>query len=345
MMDIDAATGLRGDSFGFGTYDSGGRSFPGLVRPDGSVIDLSGRFHDTHEILDDWERNFEVLVKLDAHPSGPILQFSELRPLPPLAHPNILGGGANYRRHVVEMLTHGPYSKRRRQEGESLEDAWRRNMAFVDKRAEYGMPVVFACLHSALCGANDDIVLPPVGKNHDWEMELAVVISRGERFATIDEAKSMIAGYMMFNDLASLDQFQRPDMPWQFDMFIKNQPTFKVAGPFIVPAQFVRRDELVIKLEVNGIEKQHWPVTDMIFNCEKLIVYASERARLMPGDVILTGSPPGNASLTGDFLKDGDLVTGSVTGLGRQRNRCVLERVREGRNPVFGAFSPAMMGD
>jgi 2,4-didehydro-3-deoxy-L-rhamnonate hydrolase len=344
-MDVDPVTGLGGDSFGIGTYDSGGRRFPGLVRPGGSVVDLSGRFRDTHEILDDWQRNFEILSELNAHLSGPTLQFSELRALPPLGHPNILGGGANYRRHVVEMLTHGPYSKRRRQEGESLEDAWQRNMAFVDNRARYGMPVLFACLHSALSGANDDIMLPPVGKNHDWEMELALVIGKGRRFATIEEAKSMIAGYMMFNDLATLDQFQRPDMPWQFDMFIKNQPTFKVAGPFIVPAQFVCRDELVIRLEVNGVEKQNWPVTDMIFSCEKMVVYASERTLLMPGDVILTGSPPGNASLTGDFLKDGDVVTGSVTGLGRQRNRCVAEQLREGARPVFGAFSTSMMVD
>jgi hypothetical protein len=58
----------------------------------------------------------------------------------------------------------------------------------------------------------------------------------------------------------------------------------------------------------------------------------------MPGDIIMTGSPPGNGSLKGDFLKDGDLVTGSVTGLGHQHNRCVAEVLEQGRKPLFGAY-------
>jgi 2,4-diketo-3-deoxy-L-fuconate hydrolase len=343
MSDFDPVTGLAKGSFGFGTFEHQSRRFPGLVQYGGAVLDLSRKFHDTHEILDDWERNFDLLVDIDAKANGTVVRFDQVRALPPVAHPNIHGAGSNYKQHVVEMLTHGPYSKTRPQPGEAFEDAWKRNTEFVEHRAKYGMPVMFAICHSALCGATDDIIMPAVGKNNDWEMELALVVGSSRRFATPEEARTMIAGYMCINDLATHSEFNRPDVPWQFDMYVKNQPSFKVAGPFIVPAIFINpvRDNIVIKLEVNGESKQNWPVTDMIFSCEKLLVYVSERARLMPGDVIMTGSPPGNASLSGQFLKAGDIVTGSVTGLGRQHNICVDEVLEPGRKPFFGGFSLA----
>jgi 2,4-didehydro-3-deoxy-L-rhamnonate hydrolase len=338
MKIFDPVTGLAKDTFGFGTYEAKGRQFPGLVRFGGDIIDLSETFRDTHEIMDDWDRNFARLVEINARPNLSHLHFDQIRALPPLAHPNILGGGSNYRQHVIEVMTHGPYSKLRRQEGESDEDAWNRNAAFVDHRAKHGMPAFWCGSHSSLCGAQDDIVLPAIGKNHDWELELVLVLGKGMRFASLDEARSMIAGYMMINDLGTLDQLQRSDIPWQFDMTIKSQPTFKVCGPFIVPAAFVERDSIQIKLEVNGVVKHDWPVRDMIFSPEKMVAYASERFRLTPGDIILTGSPPGNASISGDFLKNGDVVTSSLTGLGRQRNRCAAEQIEDGRIPVFGTY-------
>lgn len=340
MAKFDPVTGLREGSFGFGVFEKDGRKFPGLVQYGGGIKSLSGMYHDTHELLEDWERAFDKLVDLDAQGHASDAHFSEIRPLSPVQHPNIHGGGSNFKKHVTEMLTYGPYSKRKAQPGETEQQAWDRNAAFVELRAKHGYPIIWTGMHSSLCGAHDDIILPLVGKNHDWEMELGVVIGKSRRYANLEEAAEMIAGYVAINDLCSLDQFARPDMPWGFDFYVKNQPTFKVCGPFIVPAVFVNptRGDIQIKLEVNGDPKQDWPVSDQIFNCEKMVAYASERTNLMAGDLILTGSPPGNGSLKGDFLKDGDLVTASLTGLGRQRNRCVQEILEPGRNPVYGTY-------
>ena len=81
-----------------------------------------------------------------------------------------------------------------------------------------------------------------------------------------------------------------------------------------------------------------WPITDMIFSPEQFLSYASERIRLMPGDLLITGSPPGNAgSHGGRWLRPGDVVESSLDYLGRQRNRVVAED-SEGRRPTFGPF-------
>jgi 2,4-didehydro-3-deoxy-L-rhamnonate hydrolase len=338
---VDPATGLLRGSFGIGSFALGARRFPALVRPDGSVLDLSGQFVDTHAIFDDWDRNFDTLVELDARPGSATLQLAELRALPPLAHPNVLCCGANYKQHVAEMLTRNKFNQHNRRPGETDADFFKRNYALMEQRQREGTPFFWTGLHSSLTGANDDVVLPLLGTQHDWELELGAVVARGARYASVKEAEALIAGYVIVNDLGSVDQFRRTDIPFGFDWISKHQPSFKPTGPFIVPAPFIHfGDDIRIKLQVNGQLMQDWPVTDMIFNIPQVLAYASERIKLLPGDLLSTGSPPGNGAHHGRFLQAGDIIDSEITYLGRQRNHCVQEDAG-GRKPAYGYWKDA----
>jgi 2-keto-4-pentenoate hydratase/2-oxohepta-3-ene-1,7-dioic acid hydratase in catechol pathway len=334
--DFHAATGLRSGSFGIATLAEGEREFPALVLPDGAVLDLAAEVADTHALFADWPRWFDRLVDLAAQPHRAVASFAELRRLPPLAHPNLLMAGANYKTHVAQMLTKNRFNQHNRLPGESDEAFYQRNYEMMERRAREGTPFFWTGLHSSMAGADDDIVLPVLGEQPDWELELGVVIGRHARFASVEEAAGLIAGYTIVNDLGTVDIFRRTDIPWGYDWVGKHQPTFKPIGPFIVPAAFVDpAQEMRIELRLNGEVMQDWPTNDMVFNPPQLLAYASERVRLMPGDILSTGSPPGNGMHHGRFMQDGDLVESSITGLGRQTNRCRAES-RPARGLAFG---------
>jgi 2-keto-4-pentenoate hydratase/2-oxohepta-3-ene-1,7-dioic acid hydratase in catechol pathway len=338
MTEFDPATGLAKGSFGVGTYRvPGGLPFPGLVLADGTMIDISMRYADTHAVFDDWARALDWFVDLAAGAGGE-LRFADVECLPALAHPNVLGAGSNYRQHVAEMMTHNRFNQVNRLLGESDEAFFQRNLAEVDRRARGGMPFLWTGLHSSLSGANDDIVLPLIGENPDWELELGVIVAGTARYRTPEEAEELIAGYVIVNDLGTVDEFRRVDIKFGYDWISKHQPSFKPFGPFVVPKQFVDRDRIRIRMKVNGETMQDWPVTDMIFSPEQMLSYASERVRLTPGDLLITGSPPGNAgSHGGRWLKPGDVVESELEFLGRQRNRVVAED-SGGRGVNFGPF-------
>ncbi|MYQ30438.1 fumarylacetoacetate hydrolase family protein [Streptomyces sp. SID4956] len=336
MTTVHPVTGLVQGTFGIGTFAAGHRIFPALVRPDGGAVDVSERFHDTHAVFDDWPAAFAVLSRTAADAPS-THHLDDLRPLPPLAHPNVLCAGANYKRHVAEMLTRNRFNQHNRLPGEDDEAFFARNLAMMDTRAREGTPFLWTSLHSALAGAGDDITLPHVGVQHDWELEIGAVIGRTARNASLEEARELIAGYVMVDDLGSVDLFRRTDIPWGYDWIAKHQPGFKPCGPFVVPAPFVDVDRVRITLKVNGATMQDWPASDMVFDLPSLVAYASERVRLLPGDIVTAGSPPGNGAHHGRFLTPGDLVEGEITGLGRQHNRCVTEDTG-GRTPVFGAW-------
>ncbi len=327
MTDFNAATGLASGSFGIGTFaQGGGEAFPALVLPDGTVLDLSARWRDTHAIFNDWDRSFDALVDIAAKREGPQSEFAALAPLACLAHPNMLFAGSNYRQHVAEMMTHNKFNQHARLPGESDASFFERNLAEVDRRAREGMPFFWTGLHSALCGANDDIPLPLVGEHPDWELELGVIVGKTGRYVKPEDANDLIAGYVMVNDLGTVDEFRRTDVRFMFDWVSKHQPNFKPLGPFIVPKQFVDRDAIRITLKLNGDVMQDWPVSDMIFSPEQILSYASERIRLTPGDLLSTGSPPGNGAFHGNrWLRPGDVVESELTFLGRQRNTVIAE--------------------
>lgn len=339
--DIDTTTGLRKGSFGIGTFSDGSRTFPGLVKPDGRVIDLSSMYKDTLDIFEDWQSNFDKLLAVAANGDA-LFDFGALRPLPPISRPNLFGAGANYKTHSAQMLTKNKFNQHNRHPGESDDDFFKRNYALMERRAKEGTPFFFTGLHSSLVGANDDVVLPVLGTSPDWELELGVIVGKHGRFASIEEAESLIAGYTIVNDLGTVDLFRRTDIPWGYDWISKHQPTFKPFGPFIVPAAFVStKDDLRIQLKLNGEIMQDWPANDMIFGPSSLLAYASERVNLMPGDLLFTGSPPGNGAHHGRFLKEGDVMEANITYLGYQRNRCVQEPT-PARSLTFGHWKNAV---
>jgi 2-keto-4-pentenoate hydratase/2-oxohepta-3-ene-1,7-dioic acid hydratase in catechol pathway len=195
----------------------------------------------------------------------------------------------------------------------------------MDERVAHGEPYIFLGAVSALAGAYDDVVLPPRGEEHDWELELAAVIGRGGRDIAREDALDHVAGYTICNDLTTRDLVHRPDLAAIGSDWVrgKNSPTFLPTGPWLVPSRFVGDPmSLRIRLELNGAVMQDESTADMIFDVARLVSYASERVELLPGDLLLTGSPAGNGTRWNRFLRDGDVMEGTITGLGTQRNRC-----------------------
>lgn len=338
MTDINENTGLAEGTFGLAQLADQNRKFHAIVRPDGSVIDISGTFANSQELYTDWDRTFDKLVKINAKAEVLAGTFDDFRPLPPTEFPQIFGAGSNYRQHAAEMYTHSGGYESFREEGESDDSFFARNMDFVERRRATGMPFFWMATHGSLAGANDDIVLPPVGEKHDWEGELCAVLAGGSpRFMDPTEAADYIAGYTMVNDMHTLDYFNRSDILWNNDWIIKQQPGFKLVGPFVVPRQFAEiLGNLQIRLWVNDEIKQDWPTSDMIFSPAEFIAYASERVKILAGDLLMTGSPPGNGGVHGRYLHPGDRVELRLNGLGVQRNRVVAEEISDGRKPYYG---------
>ena len=171
--DIDPATGLRTDSFALATLAEGERAFPALVGSDGAVTDLSDRFRDLHEIVEDWAANLDRIGNLWAGTGRPTRPLAGLRPLPPLAHPNVFGAGANYKTHSAQMLTKNEFNQHNRKPGESDEEFFQRNLELMERRSREGIPFAWTALHSSLVGATDDVVLPALGDEPDWSSSSA----------------------------------------------------------------------------------------------------------------------------------------------------------------------------
>jgi 2-keto-4-pentenoate hydratase/2-oxohepta-3-ene-1,7-dioic acid hydratase in catechol pathway len=311
-------------TFGLGTFsDDGTPPFPGLV-VGGNVIDLRTAFGPgitTLQLLDDWEASLSRLSEIAAVGVGAGVPLATLRPRVPVVARQVLCAGANYRRHVREMA----YAFMRRDgdsrpEEDLRRDAEQRTLQLADED-----PFIFAGLPSALAGANDDIVLWGPGQQHDWELELAVVIGHGGRDIPVDQAMDHIAGYTISNDISTRDLLARPGFPMSDLIMCKSRPTFFPTGPYMVPRSAVGDlDALRLTLRVNGEVMQDETLADLIHPIDRLVAYASTAVELYPGDLLLTGSPAGNAGHHGNrWLRPGDLVEGEITGLGRLRNLCI----------------------
>jgi 2-keto-4-pentenoate hydratase/2-oxohepta-3-ene-1,7-dioic acid hydratase in catechol pathway len=182
----------------------------------------------------------------------------------------------------------------------------------------------------AICGPDDNVLLPDIGTQHDWELELGVVIGTGAYRVGVDDALAHVAGYVIANDLTTRDRVFRPDLPGLGTDWLagKNSPTFLPLGPWLVPAPFVPDPaDLRVTLKLNGQTMQDETTADMIFGVPELIAHVSAITPLRPGDLVLTGSPAGNGAHYGRYLQPGDVMEATITGphvdLGTQHNRCV----------------------
>jgi len=238
----------------------------------------------------------------------------------------IFQAGANYRQHVLDLMAG---ADRRGDVSDGLTAADRdRARDELDKRLTTGRPFVFLGSANCMIGARDDVILPFDSHQHDWELELAVVIGRRARRLPRERALAAVAGYTICNDVTTRDALIREDtrslgLDW---LAGKNAPTFLPTGPLFVPACHVGDPtDLQITLRVNGTAMQDESTADMVFDVAALIEFISTVAELRPGDLVLTGSPAGNGASHGTFLKSGDVMEGTITGLGTQQNTCVAE--------------------
>ncbi|MFC4504359.1 MULTISPECIES: fumarylacetoacetate hydrolase family protein [Streptomyces] len=304
--------------FALGTFRAGRAPFPGLVTG-ARVRDLSDLVPSVRALVEDWDSRLPRLTALAARTDGTWHDLPDLDVLAPIEPGQILQSGANYRKHVVDLVA----AEKESLHGATPEDARADAERMMDERIRSGVPYVFLGSPRAMCGPYDDIVLPALGEQHDWELELALVIGKAGRNIAEADAYDHVAAYTVCNDLTTRDRLYRPDLKAiGTDWFTaKNADTFLPTGPFLVPAAFVGDPgDLRITLRHNGIVRQDESTKDMIFDIPRLIAYVSTTTTLRPGDLLLTGSPAGNGAHWGVFLKPGDLIEAEITGLGQQRN-------------------------
>jgi 2-keto-4-pentenoate hydratase/2-oxohepta-3-ene-1,7-dioic acid hydratase in catechol pathway len=180
-------------------------------------------------------------------------------------------------------------------------------------------PVLFSKFSNTLAGNDDEVPLPDVAREYDYEVELGVVIGRTARNVSVEDALDYVFGYTTANDLSARDLQMRTSQ-W---LLGKTLDGFLPIGPYVVTADEVPDPQkLALKTWMNGELKQDSNTADMIFSVAEIISYASKYFTLEPFDVIITGTPEGVIMGTPEkkWLVPGDEVVVEVEGLGKLRN-------------------------
>ena len=271
-------------------FGESGRESPALIDAQGNLRDISGFVSDitASTLLP------ENLTRLRAlNPEELPIVPAGARLGPPLhGIGKIVGVGLNYADHAVEA-------------GKPLPDE----------------PIVFLKALSALTGPNDSIALPHWSKETDWEVELVIVIGSPAQQIGEDEAYAHVAGYCLGLDVS--------ERSWQLEgggglAPGKSFDGFAPIGPWIATADEIQPslDDLTMKLSVNDESFQNGNTGDMVFNVASLISHISKSITLLPGDLLFTGTPAGTGmgQKPPRYLRDGDLLTASLAGLGTQRH-------------------------
>jgi 2,4-didehydro-3-deoxy-L-rhamnonate hydrolase len=201
---------------------------------------------------------------------------------------------------------------------------------YADHAAESGAtvppePVVFTKATSAICGPDDDVMIPRGSLKTDWEVELAIVIGSPAKYVSEQEAPRHIAGYCVVNDVSEREFQLERHGTWDKG---KGCDTFGPIGPWLVTADEIADPaNLPMWLEVNGKRFQDGSTATMVYRPAFLVSYLSQFMSLQPGDVISTGTPPGvgMGQKPPLFLKPGDRMELGIEGLGVQRQRVIAD--------------------
>lgn len=272
-----------------------GREKPGLQLPDGTRIDVGAFGEDYTEHFfgtggPDRLRQWLAAHEKDCPPAPPGARLGCC-----IARPSkLICIGLNYARHAAESGMEAPKE-----------------------------PVIFFKATSALCGPDDDLVIPRDSEKTDWEVELAVVIGKKANYVSETDAMNYVAGYALHNDYSERAfQLERGGQ-WVKG---KSADTFAPLGPFMATADEIPDPHnLRLWLKLNGETMQDSTTADFLFNIPQIVSYLSQFMSLLPGDVISTGTPAGVGMglQPPRYLRPGDVVELGIDGLGTARQRAV----------------------
>lgn len=314
---------------GLATLTLDGTAQAVLIR-DGKALPLAriGLGGDLLALIGRWDETMAAIDRLDDAAWAQAQHYDPSAVAVPYIPRQVFCTGANYRKHVIGLIMGDPAMRTAEHDNMSPEQLRAHAEKVMDDRAANALPFCFIKLPSSVIGPNDTVVLPRNVEKPDWELELGVVIGRRCHHVTPEQAMDHVAGFAVVNDVTARELIFRRDgsaigADW---LSGKSFPTFLPFGPMIVPKEAVADPySLGIRLSVNGKVYQDESTADMMISIERQIAFLSDRVVLQPGDLICTGSPYGNGSAFGVYLQPGDLMEGTITGLGTQRNPCVAE--------------------
>ena len=185
-------------------------------------------------------------------------------------------------------------------------------------------PIIFFKSTTALCGPNDDLIIPKNSEKTDWEIELAFVVGKKASYVEEDDAMDYVAGYCLHNDYSERAYQLECGGQWAKG---KGCDTFAPLGPFLATTDEIADvDNLSMWLTVNGKTFQNSNTSNLIFKIPFLVHYLSQFMTLLPGDVISTGTPPGvglGIKPEPVYIKTGDVVELGMDGLGSSKQMAV----------------------
>jgi 2-keto-4-pentenoate hydratase/2-oxohepta-3-ene-1,7-dioic acid hydratase in catechol pathway len=265
------------------------------------VLDQQGRIRDLSEVIADLSGaalgsdSLSRIRALDFN-SLPLVEGTPRIGPPVGVVPKFLGIGLNYRDHAAET-------------GQPIPE----------------VPIVFAKASSCVSGPYDPILQPKGFDRMDFEVELAVVIGTRAKNVAESEALDHVAGYCICDDVSERSLQKGGAGEW---IKAKSHDSFGPLGPWLVTTDEIPDPQaLDLALDLNGARMQTGNTSTMIFTVAELVSYISKYMTLVPGDVITTGTPPGVGMARNPrvFLKAGDELRLTVSGLGEQRLTVVAE--------------------